>query len=298
VCATGKLHPCNLVPRVSVIIPAHNAASSVGAAIESAIAQRFDGAEIVVVDDGSTDSTAMVLERYAPAIKVLRQPNRGPAVARNLGARASVAEYLAFLDADDVWLPGKLAKTVEPLERNRGAVLAYSEYLAVDDDGRVCAQSQLGPPPSLESMLSAGWEKVTSTVVMRGESFERCGGFCEDFKSPGLEDLWTWLLAREQGSFEYVAEPLVLYRQHALPGDEYRYLATRKTFLRLTRERYGSRSRNLRRTVNRFFAAVLFGAALREARRGHYASALIAAARCLCYHPTYPFEVLSRRRRL
>jgi glycosyltransferase involved in cell wall biosynthesis len=284
------------MPKVSVIIPVYNAESTIQRAIDSAVAQAFDSTEIIVVDDGSTDSTWQVLASYGAALKLVRQPNRGPAVARNTGERVCSGEYVAFLDADDAWLPHKLSKTVAALEREPGAVLAYSEYFGTDDDGRVGAVSQIGPPPSMESMLTRGWEKVTSTVVMRREVFQRCGGFCEKFRSPGLEDLWTWLLAREEGDFQYVPEPLVLYHQQSGAGTEYRYLATRSIFLDLARARYGARSRELQHNVNRFFARLFLSAALREKALGHYCSALSLAARCLWYDPLGPLAVLTEKR--
>jgi glycosyltransferase involved in cell wall biosynthesis len=284
------------MPNVSVIIPVYNAESTIRRAIDSAIAQTFDSTEIIVVDDGSTDSTWRILASYGPALKLVRQSNRGPAAARNTAERASSGEYVAFLDADDAWLPHKLFKMVAALEREPGAVLAYSEYFAIDDNGRIGAVSQIGPPPSMEFMLTRGWEKVTSTVVMRRQGFRRCGGFCEKFCSAGLEDLWTWLLAREEGDFQYVPEPLVLYHQQSGPGNEYRYLATRSIFLHLLRARYGARSRGLQRQVNRFFAALFLSAALRERRLGHYRNALSAAARCLWYDPLRPLAALTEKR--
>ena len=121
----------------------------------------------------------------------MREFNRGPAAVRNTGERASSGEHLTFLDAGDAWLPHRLSNMIAALEREPGAVLAYSEYFAIDDDGRIGAVSQIGRPPSMESMLTRGWEKVTSMVVMRRQGFRQCGGFCEEFRSPGLEDLWT-----------------------------------------------------------------------------------------------------------
>lgn len=282
--------------RVSIVIPVYNAESRIRRAIVGAIAQTFDGIEIIVVDDDSTDSTWRILASYGPALKLIWQSNRGPAAARNTSERASSGEYLAFLEADDAWLPHKLSKMVPALEREPGAVLAYSEYFAIDDEGRIGAVSQIGPPPSMESMLTRGWGKATSTVVMRRQGFRQCGGFCERFRSPGLEDLWTWLLAREEGHFQYVPEPLVLYHQQSGSGNEYRYLATRSIFLHLVRARYGVRSQGLQRKVNRFFAGLFLTAALRERRSGHYRNALSAAARCLWYDPLYPLSVLTEKR--
>src|SRR4051794_8654152 len=93
---------------VAVIIPTFNYARFVGRAVQSVLDQTFPPAEVIVVDDGSTDATAGVLESFGSRITVLRQQNRGVAAARNLGVRHSTAPLLAFLDADDLWLPRKL----------------------------------------------------------------------------------------------------------------------------------------------------------------------------------------------
>jgi glycosyltransferase involved in cell wall biosynthesis len=94
---------------VSVIIPAYNAAKYLGEAIDSVARQTHDLVEIVVVDDASTDDTAPVAARYGNALRYVVQPHRGHAAARNHGVRVSTGRYLAFLDADDLWEPDKLA---------------------------------------------------------------------------------------------------------------------------------------------------------------------------------------------
>src|SRR5687767_11564824 len=95
---------------VSVIIPAYNAALWVGRAIESALRQTVPPAEILVVDDGSSDDTAKTVEPYAPLVRLIRRDNGGPAAARNTGAKASLGGWLALLDSDDAWLPTKLER--------------------------------------------------------------------------------------------------------------------------------------------------------------------------------------------
>ena len=105
-------------PRVSTIVPAYNAAATIADAIDSAVAQQFDSFEIIVVNDGSTDATANVLDGYGDRIRILQQPNCGAVAARNAASRAACGEYLAFLDADDLWLPEKLKLTVEALDRS------------------------------------------------------------------------------------------------------------------------------------------------------------------------------------
>jgi len=99
-------------PVVSVVIPAYNAAWCVGQAIDSALAQSFVDREIIVVDDGSTDDTPRVLAGYGSRIRIVSKPNGGLSSARNAGVAAAQGEFVAFLDADDRWLPAKLARQV------------------------------------------------------------------------------------------------------------------------------------------------------------------------------------------
>ena len=114
--------------KVSTIIPAYNAERTIAQAIDSALSQDFEGQEVVVVNDGSTDSTATILKKYGNQIQVVTQRNGGLSAARNAGVRHSAGEYLAFLDADDIWLPEKLKKMVPALEQNPLGSLAFSEY--------------------------------------------------------------------------------------------------------------------------------------------------------------------------
>ena len=106
-------------PRVAVIVPAYNFERFIAEALDSVIAQTYRQWECVVVDDGSTDGTAAVAERYAaadPRIRCLRQPNRGVSSARNLALRSSTAPYVQFLDADDRLVDWKLAEHVRFLD--------------------------------------------------------------------------------------------------------------------------------------------------------------------------------------
>ena len=100
-------------PRVSVIIPAYNSGPLVEEAIGSALAQTRPPAEVVVIDDGSTDDTAERLARFGPPVRVIRQANGGVSAARNRGLAAATGAFVAFLDADDVWHPDKLRRQLE-----------------------------------------------------------------------------------------------------------------------------------------------------------------------------------------
>ena len=111
---TDLTPPCDLaLPLVSVVMPAYNAGPYIEQAIRSVLEQDYPNIELIVVDDGSKDGTPEAVEAlFGDRVRVLRQKNGGPAAARNLGIRASNGTLLAFLDADDVWLPGKLQAQV------------------------------------------------------------------------------------------------------------------------------------------------------------------------------------------
>src|ERR1700677_3422779 len=113
-------------PTVAVIIAVYNGEGCVARAIDSALAQQFDSFDLIVVDDASRDATPRVLSGYGDRIKVFRnEKNLGLAAARNFGVDHTGAQLLAFLDADDVWLPGRLAKTVEALESHPTKTMAF-----------------------------------------------------------------------------------------------------------------------------------------------------------------------------
>jgi glycosyltransferase involved in cell wall biosynthesis len=105
------------VAPVSVIIPVYNGERYLAAAIKSVLEQTLPAAEIIIVDDGSTDGSAEIARRHGTSLRYLRQANQGPATARNVGVNAAQCEMMAFLDADDLWLPRKLAKQVALLQQ-------------------------------------------------------------------------------------------------------------------------------------------------------------------------------------
>jgi glycosyltransferase involved in cell wall biosynthesis len=231
-------------PRVSVIVPVYNGAATVAAALDSIVAQTFSDFEIVAIDDGSTDDSPIVLERYRPRVRVLTQQNRGPSAARNLGVRNSVGEYLAFLDADDLWRPEFLERTVAALDRDPAIVLVYTDLELADSTGAPMGARLIGSRgvPTVRDMLERLWPILPSSVVMRRDAFERAGGFPEELSS--FEDVYFWLLAREQGAFSYIEQPLAMWRFALFPaplkpagGQE----AAGRVFDQMLQRRYGVR---------------------------------------------------------
>src|SRR5271165_6678008 len=238
--ANPEMASASSSPRVSVIVPVFNGQNTIADALTSALSQDFQQAEVIVTNDGSTDQTASILAGFGSAIRVIDQSHRGVSAARNSAAHASRGEYLAFLDADDVWLAGKLTQTVAALKENPSAVLVFSDYIRILDSGLQGESSHIGGTPSMDDLLSRGWSILPSTVVMRKSVYERCGGCSE--KLPRLEDPYLWLLARELGEFAYAAEPLVRYRETSIAQLASKYESGRLPLFRLLNERYGSRA--------------------------------------------------------
>ena len=188
---------------VSVIIPTYNRARLVGAAIESALAQDYPNLEILVIDDGSKDDTREMLARaYGsnPKVRSLHKANGGVSSARNLGIRESRGEFIAFLDADDVWLPGKVSLQLECLRHFPEAGMVWTEMAAVDGADRLVHERYL------RKMYSAyKYYPTARQLFAKGLQEARIGGFdafCGDIFSPmvlgNLIHTSTALLRRER----------------------------------------------------------------------------------------------------
>jgi glycosyltransferase involved in cell wall biosynthesis len=202
------------VAEVSVVIPAYNAVRYVAQTIERALAQTFADHEILVIDDGSTDGTERVVRAY-PRVRYHRQDNRGVAVARNRGIAEARGRYVAFLDADDLWLPHKLERQLGALRTAPACRACYSPFLAVDPHLREIGLVRRPRGASaLEDLLRFGNVIGTpSTVLCERTLLEDLGGFDPDLSLCADWDLWIRLAA--QTEFAYVDEPLVHYRWHA-----------------------------------------------------------------------------------
>ena len=138
---------------ISVVIPTYNSAAFVVSAVESVLRQELEPAEIIVVDDGSTDDTADALGPYRRSIRYITQPNSGPAVARNRGVGAVQSDWIAFLDADDVWMPHKLRRQVECMKQNPRAGLIHSAFLDWDNRTGETSHSHLRAATQLQRSL-------------------------------------------------------------------------------------------------------------------------------------------------
>jgi glycosyltransferase involved in cell wall biosynthesis len=187
---------------VAAILPLFNGHRFVRQAIESILAQQPGPAEIVVVDDGSTDGGAQLLAGM-PGLRIVRQANAGEASARNHGIRETTAPLIAFLDQDDLWTGGKLSLQVGLLEGEPSIDIVYGQHRLFVEDG-----ARWFRPRLLDRSLAA---ELPGAMLVRRRAFERIGPFCEDMRL-GSDVDWIWR-AYDAGIRSRAIEEVVLLRR-------------------------------------------------------------------------------------
>lgn len=210
---------------VSIIIPAYNAAEFIGETLDSVFAQTFSDYEVIVINDGSPDTDALekVLARYPEKLRYLKQENKGAAAARNTGLRAAAGEFVAFLDADDTWLPSFLEKQIELLQRTK-ADFVYADALLVGESplsGRTFMQVQPSRGEvTAASLLAVEVTVLTSTVLARRQPIIEVGLFNESLKRGHDFELWL-RLAKHGVRFAHQHDVLAHHRivESGLSGD-------------------------------------------------------------------------------
>lgn len=260
-------------PLVSVVIPAYNRAATIGATLDSIACQEGWPFEIIVVDDGSTDGTAAIARRHAPAARVVEQPNQRRSAARNNGARLAAGEFLYFFDSDDLMEPGTIRRLAGCLTAHPEAAVAYGPVLEFIDDPAVAMPRRPCLDASgdlLQTQIETPFLIPIMTLVRRAW-FDRVGGF-----SPRIdygEDYHFFLkVAALGGRFQCAgSEPVARYREYAgprMPGS--RHARGMLTALEMIADEFGDRvPRELR--LDRRIARERAGYArhlLREGRRG------------------------------
>jgi GT2 family glycosyltransferase len=208
---------------VSIIMPAYNAGKYLAESIGSVLSQTHAGWELIVINDGSSDNTGEVTQSLATADKRIRyfaQPNGGQAAARNKGLREARGDLVAFLDADDLWLPQKLESQLTVLEA-MNVDLVYSGGYIFSEDTTECSAGQFSIIPgetqgSEMFHLLFGFNSIaTLTVLVRRESLDAVGLFDENRAYQNCEDYDLWMRLAQNGAIFFgMREKLVRYRRH------------------------------------------------------------------------------------
>ena len=210
------------MPLVSAIVPTYNAERFLAQALDSALAQTFTDFEIVIVNDGSTDTSAAIAAAYAARhphiVRVIHQPNQGLCHARNTALASARGKYFALLDADDVWLPHHLADCVALLERRPDLALVHADIERIDTNGKSLGRA------------TRYWDRMTldpfnalylrrehvccPTAVFRREAIERVGSFDPQFNRLGCEDRDLWLRISDVARIAFIDDLHAQYRLH------------------------------------------------------------------------------------
>jgi glycosyltransferase involved in cell wall biosynthesis len=248
-------------PLVTAILPVFNRSGSIVRAIESVLGQSYAPVELIVVDDGSTDGTADLLERYRDRATILRQENRGAYAARNLALGHARGDLVAFIDSDDAWLPDKLERQVPLMRGDVG--LVYGDVAVVaeprDDAPRSGRTSFSWVAPRRGRVLDGlafGNFVPTCAALVRRTALEEIGGFPNESRLSA--DYLTWFRIARRHAFDFVADPVALYTLHeaGISYDLGRSLAAR---IRLFEE---ERARTLDAETLRILDRLLFNLGL------------------------------------
>jgi glycosyltransferase involved in cell wall biosynthesis len=206
------------MPKVSVIIPAFNAERYIQNTLESVFEQTYKDYEVIVVNDGSTDSTQKILDNYGPRIRVFTKTNRGPASARNMGIKKASGKYIAFLDADDLWLKNKLKMQVEYLDSHPKAGFVYCNAICFSGDDKSNETVEAVWKCNIKGSVFKNlfWNNFIPnlTVVVRKSCLESVNLLDESQQIIGSEDYDLFLRLSHKYELGHVPQVLAKYRLH------------------------------------------------------------------------------------
>ncbi len=202
-------------PLVSVIVPCYNGEKFIKEAIESALAQTYSDLEVIVVDDGSIDTSRTIIASFKdPRVRYHYKKNEGVSAARNLGIRLSRGAYIAFLDADDLWLPAKLSQQVREIERDSAIALVHCSSYIVNAGGETIGEvpAKGGSDILRDLLLIGNVVGSPSGVLVKKSVLEAVGCFDESLSTAADWDLWIRIA--QKFMIARIAEPLLKYRMH------------------------------------------------------------------------------------
>lgn len=211
-------------PLVSVVVPVYNGSRYLRQALDSALAQTYRPLEVVVVDDGSTDSSPEIIASYGSRVRSLRQPNGGVALARNAGICAASGDWIAFLDQDDWWLPEKIEKQIALFDADatlglvHTGVLQYRESVAAFVDPVYPTDGSPRLRGRCYELLLLGNAIFNSSVMIRKSVLATAGMFDPSIAGNTCQDYDLWLRIARHYPLGFVPEPLTVLRLHDEQG--------------------------------------------------------------------------------
>lgn len=201
------------LPKISVIIPAYNSEKTISHTIQSVLNQTFTDLELIVINDGSQDSTLKIVTQIKdPRIKVFSYSNAGGNISRNRGLQRAVGEFVSFLDADDLWTPDKLQSQLKALQENATAKVAYSwtDYINTNGEFILSGKRVNVNGNVYENLLLNNFLENGSNPLICRKSLIKLGGFDESLSAAQDWDMWLRLASK----FDFICVPSVqiLYR--------------------------------------------------------------------------------------
>ena len=283
---------------ISVIIPVYNGEKTIQQTIESVLNQSFKDFELIVIDDGSQDSTVEIVSSVSdPRLRMYSYPNAGVSASRNRGIAKAVGEFISFLDADDLWTTDKLEAQLKALEANPQAAVAYSWTDYIDESGQFLypGNHPMAAGDVYSELLLSDFLENGSNPLIRREALRQVGSFDESLFGPEDWELFIRLAARYH--FVVVPRSQILYRLSTnsisfnLPRQEAQCLQViERAFSQAPESLQYLKPRSL---ANLYQYLLFRGLATPLGRQ-----TALAAARCLWYSVKYEPSVLRRRSHL
>ncbi|MFO7788089.1 MAG: glycosyltransferase [Halospina sp.] len=272
-------------PLISIVTPTFNRADYLRVAIDSVLAQTYANFEHLIVDDGSTDDTAGVVDSYGDErIRYFRQENQGQSVARNLGIENSRGEFICFLDSDNAWVPDKLRQQLEAFESHPEAGVVYGNSISIDAEGNELSRRNMRRHSGwiTEGLLGDNFVSMNTTMT-RTELLRRVGGFNPADRY--AEDYGLWLHVSLHAPFVYIPECWAYYRimENQISSDKLTRLDANESLIHSFIHEHADQldARRVREALSRFYGRK----GRHEASGGRRWVALASGVRTVRYAP-------------
>lgn len=222
-------------PLISIVTPTYNRANFLPEAIESVLSQDYENYELLIIDDGSTDNSKDVIEKYMDSKKIryLYQSNSGQSVARNRGIEEANGDFICFLDSDNRWLPGKLSASVEAFERNPEADIVYGDVVLINEQGHEFSRKNMKRySGKITTHLLKDNCVSMNTTMSKTNSIRAVGGFSGQVKVADDYDLWLRLSA--EYTYKYIPKLMADYRvmTNQISSDKKRRFSSNEEIIR------------------------------------------------------------------